>query len=319
MKKLLLLLILSLFALHTSHSQEWFPVGAKFTWEWKLSSAPFEPWNVVSYVPEVYEVVKDTVVKGKLSKMLTRTGGNFNSWTLDTIFLFDSSGIVYYYPPIPNWMSEDKWSLLMNFNKNVGDTVLYKNMKGFGSFSDTIEYFNYVYSIDTINVNGLMVRCFEMHPNFEFAFNSFEICPCEYIIGCMPPAINGGDWGTGGIDYRKLRCYEDSFVGFYKNPSYNLNCDSAFSFFGVGFDNQLNPNSFQLFPNPAADKIKITISDFSFQVLSFKIFDIQGNLIKQTEINQSSQTIDVSDLKSGMYIYEIESEGRFHRDKLIIE
>ncbi len=314
MKKLLLILILSLFTQHTSHSQEWFPVGAKYTWEWKISL-----FSTVDYVPETYQVIKDTIIKSRNAKMLQRVGGAYNSWALNTIYLYDTAGIVYYYPPIPNWMSEDKWSLLMNFNKDIGDTVLYKNMKGFGLSSDTLEYFNYVYSIDTVNVNGLMVRCFEMHPSFDFTFNSFEICPCEYILGCMPPTIVGGDWGTGGIDYRFLRCYEDSFVGLYNNPNFNLECDTAYNTSGVGFEELIKDSIFKIYPNPAKSSITIQ-SDKNFSdPIVLRLFELHGTLRKEYRMVEIEGNLDISDLPSGMYIYELEStEGTF-RNKLIIE
>ena len=125
----------------------------------------------------------------------------------------------------------------------------------------------------------------------------------------------GGDFFGGGP--LGLRCYEDSILGYYKSRGFNLDCDTTVS--NVGIEKALDPNWLSLYPNPVSGQLTVKNASPSIQSFTFKLYDLQGNLQKQSQINQASQKLDVSDLESGMYIYEIESEGQFYCDKLIIE
>ena len=66
----------------------------------------------------------------------------------------------------------------------------------------------------------------------------------------------------------------------------------------------------RVYPNPVKDYVIIDISEKTLT----KIFDIRGVMIKST----SQQKIDISELKSGMYILKIDTQsGKSLIQKLI--
>lgn len=77
-------------------------------------------------------------------------------------------------------------------------------------------------------------------------------------------------------------------------------------------------SKFQIFPNPAGSLLYIIPSN-SIQVLEWKIFSLQGKevLSGRWNVDQVQESVDISSLKSGLYIYEIiTTEGKY-QEKLI--
>ncbi len=170
--------------------------------------------------------------------------------------------------------------------------------------------------------------------------------------------LSGGCSVTGGLVYRGSRYpglygryfFSDICTGWIRSldSAFNMTDHGAFSssnfFVAFGENNEgevfvaglndgkisriveggshLRENKLsevKVFPNPSSGHLNITIDESSPQIIEFKIFDIQGNLQLKTTIKQETQALNVSDLKPGLYIYQVESDGRFHRDKLIIK
>jgi hypothetical protein len=72
-----------------------------------------------------------------------------------------------------------------------------------------------------------------------------------------------------------------------------------------------------IFPNPAADHITIQ-SDQSFEQATIRISDVSGKVIIKKEFRNSSKIeMDLSQLKSGMYVIEVLSNGKSSSRKLI--
>lgn len=69
-------------------------------------------------------------------------------------------------------------------------------------------------------------------------------------------------------------------------------------------------NSISLFPNPCATKLKFNINNFLIEKISMEILDILGNSIQRVDIHKTEETLDVSDLPSGVYYLKITSEGK---------
>jgi len=78
---------------------------------------------------------------------------------------------------------------------------------------------------------------------------------------------------------------------------------------------KLNYNYFSVYPNPANDFVSLKFSDNNVHRLI--ISDITGKiLIKKTLINQN-KTINISDLKKGIYILNIQTDKQFIKTKLV--
>ncbi|RLD37956.1 MAG: alpha-amylase [Bacteroidetes bacterium] len=88
---------------------------------------------------------------------------------------------------------------------------------------------------------------------------------------------------------------------------------------GTGINNPIiSDDNFQLFPNPAENLLYIVPSN-SIKVIEWKIFSLQGKevLSGNWKDQQVQESIDISSLKSGLYIYEIITKEGKYQEKLI--
>ena len=71
-----------------------------------------------------------------------------------------------------------------------------------------------------------------------------------------------------------------------------------------------NADSWNVYPNPATDKITIESLDANAEMKSLELYDITGKLIKSInyETISLSQSIDIADLQSGVYVLNIQTD-----------
>ncbi|MBX3163565.1 MAG: T9SS type A sorting domain-containing protein [Bacteroidetes bacterium] len=75
--------------------------------------------------------------------------------------------------------------------------------------------------------------------------------------------------------------------------------------------NNLNPNAFQIFPNPANNNARLKFNLNGNHTLTYKITDISGRLVQQkqlTNISTNSETIDLNNIESGVYFVSVQLE-----------
>jgi len=71
-----------------------------------------------------------------------------------------------------------------------------------------------------------------------------------------------------------------------------------------GINENQNSISVSVYPNPVAEKIKLIMPDGE-TIYNIKIVNVEGEELRQQEVNGSNPTIDVSTLPNGMYILRI--------------
>ena len=78
---------------------------------------------------------------------------------------------------------------------------------------------------------------------------------------------------------------------------------------------------FSMYPNPANDVVSIFIPGSAGKKKSFTLRSSNGMLVKRIDAAdaEDSKRIFTGDLPKGLYIVEMEMEGRFYRNKLIIQ
>ncbi|MDR0605547.1 MAG: T9SS type A sorting domain-containing protein, partial [Bacteroidales bacterium] len=72
-----------------------------------------------------------------------------------------------------------------------------------------------------------------------------------------------------------------------------------------------------VYPNPAKDNIYITLPENISQAV-FALYDIQGKVLIRKEIG-SQETLSVSNLAGGIYIYHVITDKQTHTGKIIIK
>ena len=87
----------------------------------------------------------------------------------------------------------------------------------------------------------------------------------------------------------------------------------------LGVDNQMEiQQNFILYPNPAIDQVTITFKNEG--LFALECYDLLGKLVQKEMITNSGQVINISSLKSGMYLYRIKDGNKtIQTGKLIRE
>lgn len=81
---------------------------------------------------------------------------------------------------------------------------------------------------------------------------------------------------------------------------------------------QLSTNApqFSVYPNPTNATLFIRGNNPQNEILLIQVFDLQGSLVKQITLNASDCSLDVSDLKAGMYSILIHTKESIYADKI---
>jgi hypothetical protein len=74
-----------------------------------------------------------------------------------------------------------------------------------------------------------------------------------------------------------------------------------------------------LYPNPAGDIVNIEFSQL-YQSASFQLMDIGGKMVFEKQLNANRQSINISAIPAGAYVYRIfNNEGLDERGKVVVE
>lgn len=79
-----------------------------------------------------------------------------------------------------------------------------------------------------------------------------------------------------------------------------------------------NSQDILIYPNPARDQITFLLAKPK-SARTIQVYDLQGGLFHQDEMNESSHALDISTWPSGMYIYRIQNEDGIFRGKFLKE
>ena len=121
----------------------------------------------------------------------------------------------------------------------------------------------------------------------------------------------GNNWGTTNEQE-----VEDHIFHQFDNPDLGLVTFIPF----VGYDavNVLNDTSFDVYPNPVSDGI-FTISLEKSLPSEVVIYNVKGQIVKLQQFDNKVNTINVKDLKSGVYFIEVKNVEGKYRNKIIIQ
>jgi hypothetical protein len=74
-----------------------------------------------------------------------------------------------------------------------------------------------------------------------------------------------------------------------------------------------------VYPNPAKDFVCVDIEATNFEKGEIELFDMQGKLVKKAKLNaKQGNRIDVSNLNSGAYTYNVMLNGKTISGKVIV-
>jgi hypothetical protein len=142
-------------------------------------------------------------------------------------------------------------------------------------------------------------------------------------IGCQ---VHGKQYWNGHVD--DVRIYGKTLnaleVQDLYNSTNNLSAQSRVSSANISSNalDQLS-NDITVYPNPFKDRFSVRMSTVQAMQpgnqINFRLIDLMGNIVIDQEINnQNSFNFDLSELKSGTYIYLITSNNNvISKDRII--
>lgn len=84
---------------------------------------------------------------------------------------------------------------------------------------------------------------------------------------------------------------------------------------GAGFTEAV-AEAFKLFPNPASEYSTVTVPD-QWVDGSLRVIDITGKTLFQSRLNQTQLSVDLSLFKAGVYVVQIQKDGKSHSARLL--
>ena len=128
------------------------------------------------------------------------------------------------------------------------------------------------------------------------------------------------EYENGGIDYQWYILNPlMSILVYDHNEKFLFNIDAPITT-GISVENPAN-NSISIFPNPVKDMMTIQISNVSFSnEVKICILNSLGQTIEQMTTNSEFTKINLSDLKPGLYFYQIyDAQEMIKSCKFVVE
>ena len=303
MKSFLLVFFAFLFSLQI-FGQDFAPVGAKWYYD-ELAGMYWSPYDV-DYI--LYTSEKDTIIKGQNCRKLIKRHDLDCYFRPKNEFVFSKHDSVFFYDA-----KIDTFQLLYNFNASEGDnwSFIYKDYTESGY--DTVNV--NVDSIGNINANNQVLRLLYVTytARLSWGISHYQSIIIEKMgdIFFMFNFYQSSNIVCDGNLSRGLRCYEDSNLGSYHFPSME---SCAYKHLWTGTKSN-KESEIHIYPNPINESIYISGLN---QLTNFKIYDINGRVIKSGEIIDSE--IKTNELIKGIYFLKLhDSNGKHEFYKKIIK
>ncbi len=141
-------------------------------------------------------------------------------------------------------------------------------------------------------------------------YKAGEVADADWVGGTVNSGDNpnnaDSDYWSFGSSNSGVRALPEEWEGYILNHLGAPNPDSVLS-----INTLENPNSFVLYPNPTDGIVHIKGKE---SVDAIRLFNISGQIIKELT---NTSSLDISSQRSGLYMIEIEDEGKTSVAKLI--
>ncbi|MBI5541145.1 MAG: fibronectin type III domain-containing protein [Bacteroidia bacterium] len=189
-------------------------------------------------------------------------------------------------------------SFIYNFNNtnNLNDTLL-------------TNIYSYNLTVDLGGVNDTIIVSTEW-PSALFAGNCNSPFNCNYL------------WSTGSTS---------NVIGIIANGWYSLTTtddfgcnavDSVYMYKPDGINEISDINEIKVYPNPAKDNVNIEINLKNKTDITFCLYSISGQVIKEKMIqgqNFIKESFDISEVSSGIYYLKIATDENVRFVKLVVQ
>jgi hypothetical protein len=88
---------------------------------------------------------------------------------------------------------------------------------------------------------------------------------------------------------------------------------------GITSIDEFNNNDVNLYPNPANTVVNVKIPSTIDGSAKVEIISLQGNIVLQQQVDSNDGMINISSLRSGIYMVEISANNFFKTEKLVVK
>lgn len=256
--------------------------------------------NFVATTTTVYGFQGDTLINSELwFKLYSTSDSLFQSNLLYRGLLREENNKVYYLDTL------NQLDTLYDFSLNVGDSVLFDL---YGMYPEWLQVVN----IDSVQISGDYYRRLKFS---EPTMNAFDELNEVWIEGIG--SIHGPLFPNFPVKFSQeipdsmlVSCTYSNNQQVWQHQSY----PSCYVNIVLSVD-QLELSYFKIYPNPFMDRIHIEKN--GLQQYGLSVLNSLGQTIKQIQVNNDNQTIDLTELKAGIYFLRIESRENAKTMKMI--
>jgi hypothetical protein len=256
--------------------------------------------SFVDTVTTIYGFQGDSVLSNETwFKMFSTTDTTFTNNLEFQGLLRSSNGLVIFQD------TASTVDTLYDFNLEVGDSML------FNFYDMYLEYLK-VETVDSIEINSQMFK--QIHFSEPLILSAFAYVSEVWIenIGSVHgplfpsrPRFTSSE-SPAALD---LTCTETNFTPFYQNSIY-YQC-----YYSVILDTkELTRTDFNIYPNPVTETLFIQQQG---QYGQFYIRDILGHEVLSGSLQSNKQSVDISQLKTGIYLVTVILENATLTKKIL--
>ena len=300
MKKVFLIFILFVTVQICFAQNEFAPVGAKWYYSKGFCITPPE------YCRESFltiESIGDTLINGKLCKILTQKGTSCPS--IDPyMYVYSDNGRVFWYIP-----SINDFTMLYDFTLNAGDSW---KMISLGS-TDTCLIIFTVDSVSSMVINNDTLKVLftnstwlwtrggkivEKIGHLDYLIPWYYMCPASNPVDCMGPLTESP---------KGLRCYEDSTLGFYQRCD-SISCDTIYYVYTGKSETENDHCQILCYPTIVTDELIIESDCEDFITLvptTYQIYNLIGQRVLSDNIDKHKKIVHFNNLTPGIYFVNI--------------
>jgi hypothetical protein len=194
---------------------------------------------------------------------------------------------------------------LYAYNLEVGDEFEINNV--WLGYDPIYVVTGFVQSIDSVLVGDSYKKRYGLYSDWFDSDGSEDwVEGVGSLMGVINPAIS--EFIDGGTE--QLLCYSEDDEVLFKNPLTGLS-ECYYESYTTSVET-VETGPFKTYPNPVTNSLWIECENYSGE---YKILDINAKCIMNGTFG--CVQLDVSTLKPGIYILELNSDGTFYRHKFI--
>jgi hypothetical protein len=297
--KNLLIFLLIIFTVELAYSQQYKPFPDSNA-AWKESHFFVYGSSFNERIKIHHEIENDTLINAKVYHKITKTG-------YSELLEGSSTSTTYYNNEYVGAIREDAFrrvffikknhgveELLYDFNLNIGDTL--PEMHGLNIYYDYI-----VEGIDSVLVAEIYHKTYTIRKNNWL--NYFDFIEG---VGTTSGLLTKG--GFFDDYYSNLDCFKQNGIGAYPSGE---ECELYIPL----QVNNIKQEKISIIPNPTTGILYFDFMENNIQKLN--IFDISGKKIIEKSDVQKSETIDLSEYKSGIYIIKVHTDKETFTLKIV--